>query len=161
MSNIKPTFILATVFWFLSSFAVAQSIEKSVIAAAGKSSETISYTIGESVTGPSGSIFISAGFQQPPFPFDIITLSTADVTNQLTFYPNPTKRYLNIEGLPLNLSDTKLTVYNIEGRKMIVPTEIKEGIEMDFINQSSGTYFLILEDPKKKITAKFKIVITK
>ena len=161
MSNIKIALVLYLAVWLVSTYATAQSIEKSVVATAGDSRESISYTVGEAMIESSGSIFISAGFQSFPFSVDEEILSAQDFTDQLTFYPNPTTRFVHIKGEQFNATEVRVRVFNIEGQEVLIPTTSKTSLTLDFLDQSSGIYYLLLEDQINKKTAKLKLVITK
>ena len=161
MNNSKLKLIFALSLWLISVCLTAQSIERSVIATTGDASPTMSYTIGEPLVDPEANIFISAGFQQLSFPLATDVLSAVDITDRLSYFPNPSRRFVNIQGAVLNAQDTRVWVYNLEGLEIQLPTQVDQGIQLDFINQRDGVYFLVLEDLKQHHIAKFKLVITK
>ena len=135
-----------------------QLVEKSMIACADSSDKVFSYTTGRSVTS-SMRIYVSPGFQQLPFPVEDMNVSSAsDISFQLDFQPN--QKYLTIEGEQLVPSDVDLVIYDLDGKEMYIPYTISNGITLDFNQQNSGIYYLVLEDYKRKQVASFKIVIS-
>ncbi len=72
----------------------------------------------------------------------------------LNIYPNPTDSKLNIEYN--NIENTFLTVYNIQGQKII---ERKCCKNIDLSNYNKGLYLVVLKDSKKELTFTKRIIL--
>jgi hypothetical protein len=71
----------------------------------------------------------------------------------INYYPNPVKRFLNIES---KKTITEIEVFNILGKKLISLDNINSNNKVDLINLNSGTYFLKV---KIENTCKFISII--
>lgn len=139
----------------------AQSIERQVIAAGGQSTQSTSFTIGEAIIHGKGILSITAGFQQPGIIVNDPVLDINDISTMLNIYPNPSPRYVNIKGGELLTVDTKVDVFNFEGKQLNLPVSRNDGIVIDFENLTDGIYFLVIRNPVQQSIAKFKILKSK
>ncbi|MGE0560905.1 MAG: LamG-like jellyroll fold domain-containing protein [Flavobacteriales bacterium] len=80
-----------------------------------------------------------------------------DINNQISVYPNPSYKYLNIkanESIDIN----RIEIFNISGQKIISKScqVFKSNIQIDIDDLKIGTYFLKIFDSKNDFTmAKF------
>ncbi len=80
-----------------------------------------------------------------------------DINNQISVYPNPSNKYLNIkanESIDIN----RIEIFNVSGQKIISKSYkvFKSNIQIDIDDLKTGTYFLKIFDSKNDFTtAKF------
>ena len=142
-----------------SSAISAQQLERQVIAAAGNSSDSHSFTIGEVIVR-SDNLEVTAGFQQPTFMEDETPpVGITDITGEINVYPVPATNVVTISGTDFNEVTTRVRLYNLEGKRMEFSTERSENtIKLDLGRLSSGTYYLTLINETNNTIAKYKIL---
>lgn len=68
----------------------------------------------------------------------------------LSFFPNPADQYISIAEVPA--SSALLTIYNVQGRKVLVQTlNSSESTTIDISRLPAGIYFLVTESYKSKL----------
>jgi len=74
-----------------------------------------------------------------------VTLSIPDAVayRNLRIYPNPTKDYLTIDGLPAN---TELSLYSIVGQKISTKVALSTTEQIDLNGLSAGLYLIQIKD---------------
>jgi len=74
-----------------------------------------------------------------------VTLSIPDAAayRNLRIYPNPTKDYLSIDGLPAN---TELSLYNIVGQKISTKIAVNATEQINLNGLAAGLYLLQIKD---------------
>lgn len=85
-------------------------------------------------------------------------LSTLEIENSLTIYPNPTSRQLQIDGINGNFNQLRL--YSLSGR--LVKTMNLAGVNttvVDCDGVSSGTYIVNLLNTKNKLSISRSIIL--
>ncbi len=133
-----------------SSQSVVQSINSGSVIASNSS-----LSIGEIVVNPvnpnqssSGLIGILAQINE-----QLLEVSEFEVSNSITVYPNPTQAMLYFETSE-NLSNEKVTVYNISGQIVLQKT-IAADHSLDLSTLSNGQYIIQFQNKKNK---SFKII---
>lgn len=75
-----------------------------------------------------------------------------DINNQISVYPNPSNKYLNIkanESIDIN----RIEIFNVSGQKIISKSyKIKNNIQIDIDDLKAGTYFLKIFDSENDFT---------
>lgn len=68
----------------------------------------------------------------------------------LSFFPNPADQYISIAEVPT--SSALLTIYNVQGKKVLVQTlNNGESTTIDISRLPAGVYFLVTESYKSKL----------
>ena len=140
----KILFITALI--LISAFSVGQTIERSVIAAAGNQvvteSISVSWTLGEIAvnTLTSEGTILTQGFHQGNLFINAIEGTQFDF--QLRTYPNPVIDKLIIESLDL---DQLYEIIDVNCKVLINGYITANPYELDFTNLPSGVYFLRVE----------------
>ena len=145
----------------VSHLLTAQSIEKNVVSSGGGSSVIMSQTIGEAIIVKDENLTVISGFQQPEFLQTAIPLDVQEISSTLEVYPNPTVDIVRIKGGPNPSEDVQITVYDQLGKKINVPIRKETETQIDFSQEKSGTYFLLIQYPKAAQVASFKIFKSK
>lgn len=151
---------------FKEKSLLAQSLERSVISGLGASSEVgdlqLDYTVGEAVVAPleSPAIVLSQGFHQVYRTITGLQEPPADLT--LHTYPNPFESELEIliKGQRL---DFNVQMYDATGQTLTtygrqVKTSGQWQERLDFGQQPSGTYLLLITGPPGTWMKSFKII---
>ena len=156
MKFIKPSLIL--ILCLIGCLPIkAQQLDRQVIATAGNSNATSSFTIGE-VLVSSSNLEVTAGFQQPHFIAEPVT-SIKDITRDLQVFPVPTKDIVTIKGYDFQEQTTTVTLYTLEGKQAKIEIErLQNEMKLDLRNLPSGSYYLTLTDNTKLTIAKYKII---
>ena len=129
-----------------------QSIERSVIGAAGGYAETVgisgSSTVGEiaTTTASNGGIILTQGFQQP-VEGDFTSIRQPDVQIGYRIFPNPTTDRLNIELSSSENLDIEMSLVDMQGRAVgglqesfLLVGSVQR--QWDLSSLSEGTYVL-------------------
>lgn len=79
-----------------------------------------------------------------------VTLSIHDAVayRNLRIYPNPTKDYLNIDGLP---SNTELSLYSIVGQKISTKVALSTTEQIDLNGLAAGLYIIQIKDEEGNV----------
>ena len=145
----------------VSHLLIAQSIEKNVVSSSGGTTVMMSQTIGEAILVKDANLTVISGFQQPSFLQTAVPLDVQEISSLLEVYPNPTVDIVRIKGSPIHSEDAQITVYDQLGKKVNVPIWKETEIQIDFSQETSGTYFLLIQYPKASQVASFKIFKSK
>lgn len=160
-------FVLIAVVACSSMVLNAQSIERQVIGSTGgyasANGVSVSFTVGEPVieTAVSGSVTLTQGFQQP----DDITVGIDDVKSvsvNYTVFPNPTEDLINIELMSDVPANVKLSLYDLNGRKVDALDHIIEvngtvNERMDLSQLAPAQYILMMSDVEGQVLKTFKV----
>ena len=162
-------FIFAIMLLFLATGLFAQTIERSVIGAAGTSYSTadlqLDYSVGEVVvsTAETGTFVLTQGFHQGDL-FSVANDEPLRVAYQL--FPNPTQGRVSLElqaPQPLRLH---LQWVDLQGRELPqLQQQVELGtqpqtLEFDLSNLAAGTYLLKLLTPAGQEAHSFRVVRT-
>ncbi|CAH8281452.1 putative secreted protein (Por secretion system target) [Mariniflexile fucanivorans] len=81
---------------------------------------------------------------------------TSEEAVKIKMYPNPVQNdlYMSLEAANLSLKDTKITIYTLNGQKVMQTNPIETKVKMDVSKLSSGVYILKINDSSKSITRK-------
>jgi len=141
----------------LSTAVSAQRLHRQVIASAGNSDVSNSFTIGEVIVS-ADNLVVTAGFQQPAF-LSTEPLGIKDITSQLNVYPVPTRDVVTINGSAFQGSNTEISLYNLQGQIMKVNTALSGNeMKLDLGNIPTGNYYLTLLNEANNTIAKYKIL---
>ncbi|MCQ2374894.1 MAG: T9SS type A sorting domain-containing protein [Salinivirgaceae bacterium] len=146
----------------LSVSAQQVELQSFVISSGGgfeeKDGYSVSYTIGEVVTGTLelGGYTIVQGFQQA-FIEDTTSLLASQKYIDINIYPNPAKSYINIQ---LSDSDNEVAMihcYDMTGKEVFAQeTELGLTTKIDVTDLPQGLYFVrIIADDQILATQKF------
>lgn len=161
----KKTFFLLIIAFITISVSRAQSLSQVVIASSGATisgtSNTLSFTAGESVIGKiSNGENLGQGFWQGAI--EGVVLSNEDFTLdvQTTVYPNPVIDNLNISFKDMAGQDFDIAIYDLNGRQVY-----QKGLRDNTSNEtlslsefSSGMYILNIEQRATGKSKSFKII---
>jgi hypothetical protein len=140
-------YIIMLVATLLSVTAIAQSIERSVIASAGISINNnlqIDYTIGETAVVPliKENILLTQGFQQPIY----FNRPVTNVFPYFIIYPNPTEGDAQVRFVLTKLAVITINIYNAIGQMITKETVRFPAGEMQYLIKSSnfiaGSYII-------------------
>ncbi len=155
----RKTIIIAISILF-SGVIFAQESNLQIISSAGdqfaEADMNISYTIGEPVvsTLQNDNYTLTQGYHQSGSTVTRIDFSESRELD-LKLFPNPTTRFLNINGEVTGLT---CIVYDMSG-KLIHQEEVSgSNLVLDLSYYADGTYLLNLLDASGKPVEKFKIV---
>jgi len=152
----KYIFLLAAL--MISPTVSAQQLDRQVIASAGSSDASSSFTIGEVIVS-SDNLEVVAGFQQPSFLTEDEPLGITDITSKLNVFPIPTKSVVTINGEYFDGIETKTILYTIDGKRVeVVPERFQNELKLDLSDLPSGYYYLSLFNKKSNTIAKYKIL---
>jgi type IX secretion system substrate protein len=153
----KKRILLTVVGLAVSIVSIAQQLDRYVIASAGGSDASGSYTIGE-VMVSSANLAVIAGFQQPSFMLDL-PLGITDITGKLNVFPIPTKSILTINGEYFDGIATQANLFSLDGRRMEATTQrYPNEMNLDLRNLQAGYYYLTLINELTNTIAKYKIL---
>ncbi|PLX07039.1 MAG: hypothetical protein C0596_12965 [Marinilabiliales bacterium] len=152
--------LLITIAILFSGVLMAQENNLQVIGSSGADYATdnyqISWTIGEPVISmlQSDNYILTQGFHQTS-----ATITRIDNELQTSFdlqvFPNPTTRFVNIQGGGYGLT---CTLFDMSGR-LVYQQEFNDSeVVLDLSYYSTGTYLLNLTDEFGALLAKYKIV---
>ena len=84
------------------------------------------------------------------------SLSINDEKNLVEFYPNPVENQLNLSlvNTSLNLKNTDITIYALNGQKLMQTKIDSKQVSLDLSKLNSGVYFLIISDTNTSIRKK-------
>jgi|SRR6185436_7320123 len=158
----------------------AQSIEKNVIASAGKTliagNIQLDYTVGETFvqTFTTANNSLTQGFHQPALtitrfadPEDTTNILPAERLNEklisgidLTVYPNPAVDFINIRLNHAIDESLAITITNMQGQ--LVKQEImqQQTMQIDFSDLVAGTYLVMVKNAKGDLNNTYKVVKT-
>lgn len=152
----------------LASFS--QSIERQVLASAGKNASTpnliVNYTVGETeiFKGTGSNIIVTQGYQQ----YKDVSTGIRDAANegiQLNVYPNPSHNYVNVDFTLDKTQAINYTLYDINGKLLFAENNFMayNGLskQIQVGNLSNGVYFLHFENEEKTISYQVKFEKTK
>lgn len=133
------------------------SLERSVVASAGFSSPTLSFTIGEPVTetAPVGSIVLTQGFQQPDTVLRVGIDAIADASMGVQLYPNPTSNTINLKFTnPIADAAYAISVRNVLGQECLSLAKLfaPSSASIDLRSLAAGLYYLSLVDGQNRRT---------
>jgi hypothetical protein len=79
-----------------------------------------------------------------------VTLSIPDAVayRNLRIYPNPTRDYLTIDGLPVN---TELSLYSIVGQKISTKVALNATEQIDLNGLAAGLYLIQIKDEEGNV----------
>ena len=156
MKTTQITLLLLLIF----QVAVAQTISKQVIGAAGKTQSNanlkVSYTVGEPVVGlmTAGGNQLGNGYYPA---MDLQALSVEDnvLDVQLRVYPNPTSQSLYVFHPELN--SFRITIVDLNG-KLLYKGSINKDEPLDVSNYTQGMYLVTIENTATKKKNTYKII---
>ena len=156
MKTTQITLLLLLIF----QVAVAQTISKQVIGAAGKTQSNgnskLSYTVGEPVVGlmTAGGNQLGNGYYPA---MDLQALSVEDnvLDVQLKVYPNPTSQSLYVSHPELN--SFGITIVDLNGKQLYSGTINKEE-PLDVSNYTQGMYLVTIENTTTNKKNTYKII---
>jgi len=156
MKTTQITLLLLLIF----QVAVAQTISKQVIGAAGKTQSNanlkVSYTVGEPVVGlmTAGGNQLGNGYYPA---MDLQALSVEDnvMGVQLRVYPNPTSQSLYVSHPDIN--SFGITIVDLNGKQLYVGT-INKDEPLDVSNYTQGMYLVTIENTATKKKNTYKII---
>jgi hypothetical protein len=84
------------------------------------------------------------------------SLSVNEEKSLVEFYPNPVKELLNLSliNTNLNLNDADVTIYALNGQKIMQTKIDSKQVSLDLSKLNSGVYFLIISDTNTSIRKK-------
>jgi len=134
----------------------AQSIEREIIAPAGGFYETgslqMAWVIGDIVVGA-----YDIGHLIVPFDSPTNLTAYADVSSQISVYPNPTAGIVFLKLDMDNIANCKYYLYDLQGREIQNSNITSVLTEMSFAPFESGVYILrIIKE--KTLVQEFKII---
>jgi len=156
--------ILLNILGSIYFVAQAQSLSPSVIATAGSYFEagsfSLSTTIGEPLTETlvNNNNILTQGFQQPDY--TVISNITEAFLPQLniTVYPNPADKHLNILVKATTVSKALLTLTDIQGRTLFKETFQYNTLKnIDLSDIAQGSYTLIHQNEEGTIISTHQI----
>ena len=143
---------------FLGFHTYAQTtISRQVFAAAGQSTNTMDYTIGEPLTNMLIDVrtVITQGFHQP----DLFVVSTENFTaaHSVVLFPNPCTQFFSLKTSNL---DEKLSVeiLDLNGKSLLLQNNIFNISVISTEILPAGTYFAVFKNTKNEIIAKSKFI---
>lgn len=148
----------------------AQTIERSVIGAAGTSlssaSFEVDFTVGEAVvtTVESGSFVLTQGFQQGDL--DLTGIEAPLLTVDYRLYPNPTADRVQLDLQAARPVTLHLQWFDAQGRQVALPAETlrlgsqPQSLHYDLSALATGTYLLRLTDDSGREGHTFRVVRT-
>ena len=147
--------------------ALAQSIERDVVASGGayetSANMSLSYTVGEPVieTKSASSLVLTQGFQQSGTD-TIVGIVEQGTAMRIKAYPNPTPDVVVLEVNTDEQRDFRLDVYDVQGKKQAIPDKelsvngsMKK--ELDFGDLAAGNYFIRLRSGQGKTIKTIKV----
>lgn len=154
---------------------IAQSVQRSVIAAAGNTATsgnvTLSSTIGESFTNKlsSANNIITQGFQQANITVARLSegegesesFANKSLLNQsgeiaLNIFPNPTTDFVNITSE--STEQITLTVLDASGKLIQQLQHTAQQTEIDFTQLNAGTYFIVAQSINGNSRNTYKVI---
>ncbi len=156
MKTTQITLLLLLIF----QLAVAQTISKQVIGAAGKTQSNanlkVSYTVGEPVVGlmTAGGNQLGNGYYPA---MDLQALSVEDnvLDVQLRVYPNPTSQSLYVSHPDIN--SFRITIVDLNG-KLLYDGAINKDEPLDVSNYTQGMYLVTVENKEANKKNTYKII---
>jgi Secretion system C-terminal sorting domain len=137
-----------------SMYIQAQTLNPVVLASTGGygsgSWGSLSYTGGEAViqTGVSAVVALTQGFHQPLITSGV-GISTPSLDDVFTFYPNPTREYIDIV---TSLKKGEIQVYNDIGQMLWKSDMIPKRLSVSHF--ATGLYQIVVFSDKKIISKK-------
>ncbi len=154
----KNTIIL----FILTTFCQLTFAQNGAVSAGGiatGSGGNVSYSIGQIAnsfsTGSNGSV--AEGIQQP---FEISTLGFDNFPNinlEIAVYPNPTTNNVTLKIGDFSSENLSYQLFDVAGKQIANEKIANEKISISLENQSSGIYFLNIQDINKTLKT-FKII---
>ena len=154
MKTIASIFIL-----ICPLMALAQSIERDVVASGGayetSANMSLSYTVGEPVieTKSTSSIVLTQGFQQTNV--EPVGIEVPAKNLSISAYPNPTASRVVLELETAKEKEVSVQVFDVQGKALKAPVT-KEALRgeqrftIDLSEYAAGTYMLGLTNTKGK-----------
>ncbi len=151
---------IATIFILICPLmALAQSIERDVVASGGayqsSANMSLSYTVGEPVieTKSTSSLVLTQGFQQTQLM--PVGIEVPDKNLSISAYPNPTANQVVLELETAKEKEVSVQVFDVQGKALKAPVtkEVLQGerrFTIDLSDYAAGTYMLGLTDTKGK-----------
>lgn len=146
----------------LTTMAMSQTTNLELVSSSGDSfsneSYQINWSIGESMieTFSGGHYQLTQGFHQSNY---IVTkveeLSESSIN--ISVYPNPTSDFIFIDFTNSLVTESVLTIANINGKVLQIKTSMNNSEKLDFANYVSGVYFLNVKQ-NNKVVESFKII---
>ncbi len=166
MINVKQNCLLAFLIGS-SSFCFSQEKDPSIIASAGGSSTTTSYSLDwtmgeyavETIMLP-GNMY-TQGFQQPLQIVSMALKPESSITYNVSIAPNPVVSILNFSINSANDVPVSVIISDMYGRAIIQKSvrSSRENLPINMRGLLSGTYFLtVREGSSSKIIKSYKII---
>ena len=156
MKTSQITLLLLLIF----QVALAQSISKQVIGAAGKTQSNsnlkVSYTVGEPVVGlmTAGGNQLGNGYY-PAMNLQALSVEDNVLDVQLKVYPNPTSQSLYVSHPEIN--SFGITIVDLNG-KLLYKGSINKDEPLDVSNYTQGMYLVIIENKASNKKNTYKII---
>ncbi len=160
--------LLVISFSLLFSSIYAQQISHVSINSNGanlqSANKEISLTIGELVIEPLGndSVSLGHGFVQGNITVDIIDIPNKDNDFNFTIYPNPTKDKVIIQCNSEDISNFKIELYDLAGKRILAKEyQNSKQHELSLNHLTNNIYILNVLNNKGSIFTSYKIYKTK
>ncbi len=153
--------LLTAVFGLFITNLTAQSIQNSVIGAAGTSATnggiTMDFTLGETVieTFTAGGNTLTQGFHQTKL--TLVAIENEFLFPEISIYPNPATEFIHVE-IPENHTALEFLLYDVNGKLLKTYTHSSTHLTIDVGVYARGTYYLQAMNPKDKMFKTFKVV---
>lgn len=144
----------------LCQAAIAQTVSKQVIGAAGKTQSTgnakLSWTVGEPVVGlmTAGGNQLGNGYH-PAMDLQALSIESNDLDLQIKVYPNPTSQMLYVSHPKQNTFSVQIVDLN---GKLLYGGSITKEQPLDVSNYSQGIYLITVEDKETNKKNIYKII---
>ena len=150
----RTTFFLALLVFI--GFIQAQSIEESVIGAAGSSNQQLSSTVGEPVTATVSNVnyTLTQGFHQGEFTITQV----AEIPNDgisISLFPNPATDYVSI------ISNKNNLIYELlDGNSKVMERGIieNEKVTISLKNHANSTYYIRISSENNSYYKSYKLI---
>lgn len=154
---------LSAIVWMLAIVSSIQAqiiLERSVIAASGFDSPTLSWTMGEIITttAATSSIVLTQGFHQPDTTITIGVNESSAPSVAVTLYPNPTNGKLNLRFSEAAMDKYQVSVYDFLGQQCLSTYHFnaEKTLSLNVGTLSAGLYIVRIDDGIRAIHIRFQ-----
>ncbi len=146
---------------FLLLFIGMLNAQETIVSAGGTitgSGGSVSQTIGQIVytTNQNSDGSVAQGVQQA-FEISVVSVTNTTINLDLTVYPNPTTKYLNINVLDSNFNKLSYALYDLQGRIIKSEKIVTTNTLINMQGLAVATYFLKVKQ-NQQIQKTFKII---
>lgn len=83
------------------------------------------------------------------------------LNDKISIFPNPTKDNLSVKGIPKDIGDITVSLYDLDGRKLLSRDFTETSFDIDVSSIQSGVFFFEVKSKENVLLAVKKVTILK